>query len=345
MPVFILVALLLLGWGGYSLWRWMSEVNEQPAQAAIAPTVTPPPTKVPQVRKQPLTVKALQNQPIAREEIQAAPEEPEEALPPIECTSQTERIAGTALDQLILDFNSGAFELDPTCEQFELQSEQVSAFYAACRYIPEQHKIASEAECSQALAMYRMNKIDQVTADRTDYRAMSLPLLMNKIMARFQSSKPGTDAWDQNVEMIQVLIEREPQFFAARKALVASLMPQMKDSDIIDQVATATQNARRLNPQDYELQEIELLVSQLGGQPEAADAFVASNPQSPLGYYYRASNLLKSGNREAAIADLEQAIALAPQDQRYKSTLQKLLSNEPGVNHFEVKVGFSFDNL
>jgi hypothetical protein len=174
---------------------------------------------------------------------------------------------------------------------------------------------------------------------------MSLTLLANKIIAAFQSMNQDPKKRNDANEMVKAMIEREPGFFEARKALVAVNMAGIDGStDVQGELQSAIDNAMALNPRDPQLIEVYLFNEVRNGHPEALETFLDKNPDSAAAFYYRAWNASKAGNREQALADLQHASQLAPSDARVSHTLSELQAGHD-QNAFSVSISFTFDDM
>ncbi|MGZ3722573.1 MAG: hypothetical protein ACXVA9_06565 [Bdellovibrionales bacterium] len=316
--------------------------------AAVATFFWSRPTQKTQVDRPPppksLSMKVLKSQAIPRRELEHAKVEssPKEQIPK-ECVEQWSTAVAASFEHLQEDLKRGVFKLRPECLKFEGGGEILKNAYQACAYDLQHGNLQDENACYAAIAYARNLWADRLTLEQKDYRSMSLALLANKIIARFSQMMNEPAMRAEVVDMINAMIEREPDFFEARKALVAAKLPDFEKPGGAEDMRQATENAMKINSQDPQVIEAYLFVEQATGHSDAVNNFVKSNPDSGLGYYYRAWEAWHGDDRATAVADLRKASTLLPQDARIAKTLHEAEQGSD-QNIFSITVGFTFDS-
>jgi tetratricopeptide (TPR) repeat protein len=304
-----------------------------------------PSSEPPQTSKAAVSMKTLKSSPIPRAELETAKIAGERAQTPEACSAQWERTATLSLEQLQEDLKRGVLRFDPQCADFELQNDLVKQAYAACAFDATSGKLADETECLNKFPLYRTLCIDRLTPDQKDYRSMSMALLVNKFIGRFMQNNQTAENREELRSMVNAMIEREPGLPDARKALVAvefgGLFTPEHSSD---GMRAAVDAAMRLSPNDPQLTEAYLFTEQMAGNLAAANEFVEHNPDSGLGYYYRAWSEWQSGDRENALADLQQSARLLPGDARVAKTLTDVEAGKKD-SVFNIMISFNFGEI
>ncbi len=205
--------------------------------------------------------------------------------------------------------------------------------------------------CETAFYYYRVAVISKTTEHVTDYNALSPTVLISKIMAEFfvLDSKPK-----DLVNAAKILINKEPDVYAARKALAtATLMAISRGAKDIswDDFDKSINDCKKFGIQDHELDEATLVKNLMLGQKEEVDGFVdeliSKDPPSAFGLYMYSSRLWKQNNKKDALVALKKAIALSPNESRFKNTLKQMNSLTPDTEEkiFQIQISFKPENF
>ncbi|MEI8348052.1 MAG: tetratricopeptide repeat protein, partial [Pseudomonadota bacterium] len=116
-----------------------------------------------------------------------------------------------------------------------------------------------------------------------------------------------------------------------------------------DKLAESIENARKNNPDDQELDEMNLAMykfksSSLSEERQHFQEFLAANPRSPIGHAYLASVEFREGHKDQAILLLKKALTLQPDNQRIMETLAKIPQAKPGDKIFTLQLGVKLND-
>lgn len=259
-----------------------------------------------------------------------------------QCVKIWQTVASTKVDDLIHEFKTGRMKTDPRCLAHEGKTPQANSIYADCIFDAETAQLKTPEACTKAIVFYRIKWVDLLSAGQSDYMGMSLPLLMNKIMSRFFALSESKTDTKELAKMTKALVAREPGLIEARKAdMAARLNADGLNPESLEEFNRSASAALNMAPGDGDLAEMYLLSEKLLKRGENIERYISSHPESPTGYYYRASLNWDNKNQLAAIEDLEQIMRLNPSDPRYAKTLEHMKRRDPG-DPFSMTVGFSF---
>jgi hypothetical protein len=264
---------------------------------------------------------------------------------PAACVELWERISGRTATQVQEDVRRGDTKFGSECMASDPLGAGAQAVYAACAFDSAAGKLKDETLCMGSLVFYRAGVIDSRSSDRKDYKGMSDALLANKIISGLFKMNGDPGYIPEVVAMIEEFVTRAPDAPDARKALVASkLMLFGTEGYSFDKMREAALAALALNPGDGQVTEAYLLNEIKSGNTAAADDFLRENPNSGLGYYFRAWQAMESGDRGGAIENLKTASRLLPDDQRIKDTLAAVRGGK-SKDAFKLTVGFKLGDL
>ncbi|MBI2605396.1 MAG: hypothetical protein HYW49_04875 [Deltaproteobacteria bacterium] len=183
-----------------------------------------------------------------------------------------------------------------------------------------------------------------------------------RILADLMASE-FADAVNSNVEapfsrvdeVAERMLELDPHLYGAAKVsltvktvLALSGLQNGKVADW-DAVMRAADRARGLDPDDRDLDELELFSRSKGLDPkrirDSAEELVRLHPESGMGEYYLSYTEWKDGNRQGAIDDLNTAIAKNSAETKYRETLTEISNprNKTGEDaHYKFSFNFKF---
>jgi hypothetical protein len=241
-----------------------------------------------------------------------------------------------------------------TEDEPEILSRLSRGVQVACLKRHMERKGPEQYACQEALFNYRLKLADALTAGQKNYLDMPLQLLLAKIIAdRFAEPAdmiPLADFW----AMIDALQNREPDWFPVQKLIVTALYLRQRaeeDADLKAQVGERLtreiDRATAMNNRDPHILEVELLRQVEGdeGGPEL-ETFAMKHPDSALAQYYWASVLCRENNGPDCISALEKSASLAPDEPRFRETLDKVrqAAKKSDADLFDLRPNFDIFN-
>lgn len=219
-------------------------------------------------------------------------------------------------------------------------------------------------ECFAALLEAKTKSVASVIKPDIDPNELSSTVLLHLLQDRF-STGDFFENPARSLAIIDAIIEKEPGYLGGYKAkmMLLSMSSLAKDEDFRLEFDDTVEDAKRLNPNDREIRELEIVqkgdVFKAAQEPEVQkdqtefieylDRESAKNPKEWLYDYYKAQSIYNSGkgSYEQTLALVEKALQKSPQDSRLKQTLENLKSDdEQRRKHpFVLRVGFSLNDL
>lgn len=205
--------------------------------------------------------------------------------------------------------------------------------------------------CQSFLMMSRARVMDALTADWDHYDSMEIGVLVNKIVAQLTKMgalKPkDVEEWRK---MTEALVRRIPNNAEAVKAHVMTYMndaaedPFGADSPMWEWV----ERGLELEPGDAQLVEMKLF-----GDARGEDAltklsdYVRAHPQQGIAHYHLASYFWRQKDRAGTLRELQSALQLEPENQRYQETFRQAKNPRTGFDAkiFTVTLGFRWDDF
>lgn len=290
--------------------------------------------------------KALRDQAVPRSELEAGVANGAEPVP-ADCHFFWNEVAANSFADIRANLEQGLLKLPAECQKFEGEElkEITAKLYESCRFSTEKNALKDKEGCFSQFQAYRAFVSDRLSPDQKDFRGMSLTLLSHKIFVALQTLREHPDLRKTVIEMFDALIERKPDWRQARKAQVVAQALNLRTPDYsYEKVKDAVVQGLETLPEDNELQEFYLLNEKMGGHPESIEAYVAENPNSGIGYYFRASTHFDKNNKEAALADLEKAAELMPDKSRALATAALIKSGTKAMP-FMTGVSLQFEDF
>jgi hypothetical protein len=240
-------------------------------------------------------------------------------------------------------------------EEPAILSRLARAVQVACLKRHSERKGPEQQACQEALFNYRLKLADALTGSQKNYLDMPLPLLLAKVIGDQFAEEPGdrvqlASFW----AMIDALKSREPDWFPAQKLIVTMLYLRQKveeDGDLKAQIGERLtkeiDQAITMNNRDPHVLEIELARQLEGdeGSPEL-ETFAVKYPNSALAQYYWASMQCRENNGPDCVSTLEKTASLAPDEPRFRETLDKVrqASNKADPALFDLEPHFDIFN-
>jgi hypothetical protein len=206
--------------------------------------------------------------------------------------------------------------------------------------------------CEQFFSLMRARAIS-MKLDR------SMPLsqwteseLMNTILWQFvEEPHPSQNDLASNLKLIEELLTRVPDLYAASKAKFVNLLLQeliYKDTSGNQEMEKTWRELMEYGAEES-LKYFPILKPMMRGDMSAYSSQVkkwqSENPSDPMGYYYGAYASWKSKDRAGTIKALEKALSLAPQNEQIKNSLKSARAGRFGDPIFTLSFGFSFDDI
>lgn len=226
------------------------------------------------------------------------------------------------------------------CPPPPLAAAAQAAFEKDCFPKPERQLTEAERpKCQYAVFLLRANLTDSFTEKEPIDRITDGKVLIDKLFARFMRDRPAASA------VADRLLELYPDYYPAAQAGVLAKFLAMLEASGGQKLSPEEESARtaaitsgieqlkRMNPQDPQNQELEVLLASLhatdhGEQvAERAMALRQAFPDSPQAPYYLAWAAYRSGNPTKGWEWLQEAKRLAPQDPRILETEARIRQN------------------
>ncbi len=219
-------------------------------------------------------------------------------------------------------------------------------------------------ECFAALLSAKTSSVATVIKPDVDPRELNSTLLLHLIAEKF-SNGDFFEHPDKSLAIVDALLDKEPGYLGGYKVkmMLLSMSSLNKDEHYQNEFQDTLDQAKRLNPADREILEMEIAAkgdvfntpsdpSEKKDQTEFINYLnkeSAKHPDEWIYDYYKAQALYNNGqgNYEKALALVEKALKKSPDDMRLKQTLENLKSDdEQRRKHpFILSIGFSLNDL
>lgn len=264
-----------------------------------------------------------------------------------DCEEERRTLFANSVEQLVDLIARDQLRLRPACTPpvVGLDAGACAAFAAD----PEDE--TRRAACGSFLMMARGRLVDALTPDWDHYESMELGVLVNKIVA--QLTKVGAlrpaevEEWRR---MTEALVKRLPDNPEAVKAHLMTYLneanadPFGAESPLWDWV----ERGLELAPDDPQLLEMKLLGAARGEDAlSRLSAHLKAHPGQAAAHYHLASYHWRQKDRPGTLRELERALQLDPESQRYQETFRKARNPRTpfGAPIFSVSVGFRWEDF
>lgn len=219
-------------------------------------------------------------------------------------------------------------------------------------------------ECFAALLSAKTSSVATVIKPDVDPKELNSTLLLHLIAEKF-SNGDFFEHPDKSLDIVDALLDKEPGYLGGYKVkmMLLSMSSLNKDEHYKQEFVDTVEQAKRLNPDDPEILEMEIAqkgdVFNIPADPNEKkdqteflrylNTESAKHPDEWIYDYYKAQAIYNNGygNSDKAIAFVEKALKKAPNDMRLKQTLENLKSDdEQRIKHpFILSIGFSLNDL
>lgn len=262
------------------------------------------------------------------------------------CTSMEEDLANFHMEELKVHWERLRAEFTGPCRQELTESLPLSlqAMIANCGETLE--------SCQQLLVFLRARAIERLMDKNLPLDRWSESELMNSVLWRFMAQPtPSRETLADNLDMIEELLARHPDSYAAQKALFVHLMMQemfYQDMSGKERLQESWE-ALMATGKEPSLQYYPLIRPMMRGDEagfaRAVNDWQAQHPTDAMGPYLAARVPWKSQDRGATIALLEKARALDPQNHDIQTALETARNASFSAPLGKFEVGFGFDGI
>ncbi|MFZ4714309.1 MAG: tetratricopeptide repeat protein [Bacteriovoracaceae bacterium] len=205
--------------------------------------------------------------------------------------------------------------------------------------------------CSSLIAFLRAYLLTKEAGEKS-LKERELPELIGELMWNFiQSPTPKLADLDRNLKIADELIDRDPSMYDAYKAKMVNLfVKEMNHKANVDEEFDRTvEGLKSLSEDDPEVESLpfirQISKGNWKGVDEWADDRMNSNPEDYRGFYAKSAYYWQNKNADEAIRYMNRAVRLNPQDGDLRKTLQGLQSRDYNLQHYQMKMGFKFDDF
>lgn len=276
---------------------------------------------------------------------------------PVECRDSWAYLMETSLERVHSDYAQGRLLITEECLQRrpDISTATIKELRKCLVRVPTD---AQKKSCLESLVHYRARIITEAHKNIAD-KDLSSTVLMNKLLGLFSAGAMSPAQVDKIAQTAAALVEKEPQLYAAHKALAAARMlgyamhyeQEGERAARLKSYQTALQEAQRHDREaDPELFEATLLGEIIEGdytklEPKV-EVYGREHPNSGLPYYYRAAAAWRERRRADVVAHLQEAIRLEPTHQRYRDTLDRVNKAKLGAEGlFGFNLNFGFQDI
>jgi tetratricopeptide (TPR) repeat protein len=283
------------------------------------------------------------------------------ALTSAACTSFMKEVAEKSMMEFANEFIDHHYdEILKTCAGAVPTSLQVKLSNALFKCKDSLHNKISN-ECFGALLAAKTSSVASVIRPDISAQELSAPILLHLIAEKF-SNGDFLEHPEKSLEIVDALLDKEPSYLGGYKAkmMLLSMSSLAKDEHYKNELKDTLDQAKRLNPNDLEIREMEIAwkgdVFNVSESKKDQSEFLdylnregAKHPQDWMYDYYKAVAVYQNGkgNYEEALALVEMALKKSPNNPRLKNTVENMKSDdEQRRGHpFILSVGFSLDDL
>jgi len=184
--------------------------------------------------------------------------------------------------------------------------------------------------------------------------ALDETVLINKFLWNFTNNPEfKLDKLDISLGMINEILSRRPDFFAAYKAkLIPLFMKEVKYKQDVEEDLSSTLEALNSLGRDKQVDEFPIVLSlnkeniDEEKSREYINNYFKKHPNSSRGYYYLAAlEWKRNKNLSGAKKILKKALRVNPKDEFVQSTLDSIKKSKEGKPTFYFSIDFNFENL
>ena len=221
---------------------------------------------------------------------------------------------------------------------------------------------AISAECYSALLEAKTKSVATIISHETSVADLDAVILLHLIADAF-SSGDFLEHPERNLDLIDALLQKEPQFYNGYKLklMLLSMSSLFKKELYREMFYSTLDRAKEINNSDRDLREIELSArgnvfeNNSDGRKELVefieflDEQSLKQPNEWVYDYYKAHALYRNGkgNYQQVLSILENALKKSPNEKRLKTTIENLQSDDENLKKrpFSLSIEFSLSNL
>lgn len=221
---------------------------------------------------------------------------------------------------------------------------------------------AVSTECSSALLEAKTKSVASIISHETSVADLDAVILLHLIADAF-SSGDFLDHPDRNLDLLEALLQKEPQFYNGYKLklMLLSMSTLFKKELYREMFYSTLESAKEINKSDRDLREIELSArgsvfeNNSDGRRELVefieflDEQSLKQPNEWVYDYYKAHALYRNGrgNYQHVLSILENALKKSPNEKRLKTTIENLKSDDENLKKrpFSLSIEFNLSNL
>ncbi|MBY0518262.1 MAG: hypothetical protein K2P81_15235 [Bacteriovoracaceae bacterium] len=267
-----------------------------------------------------------------------------------ECDDLFEKLSLITFDELKDSINSIENSVESNCrnQMSEKLQPMLKMLMASCK--PGEK--FSAKDCEQFYTLLRSRAIATRMDKKLALEKWTESELMNSILWNFvEQPHPGKDNLAYNLKLINELLARVPDSYAASKAKFVHLLLQEllhKDISGSEELEATWRNLMEYGAEES-LRYFPILKPMMRGDMKSFNQQVKiwqqNNPQDPMGYYYGAYASWKGENRNSTLNLLQKALSLDPNNEQIKNSLQAAKKGRFSDPIFTLNFGFSFDEI
>ena len=259
-----------------------------------------------------------------------------------ECKPVLEAIETLPLKTLIYDLTTGKMKLDAKCLFHKKKEAKIlDGFPEVCVQLKDGQPTA---DCVSKLFFYKALRIQNATMGQ-NLDNLETEVIIQKLMGILTGqSEISADESKQIREIGVKLYERLPDSAAAAKAAsVGFISAEQLTPEESAQFDKILDESRTKFPSNWELYEIDLIRKRGRDEAEFKKSVVdyyAANPNSPIARYYMGCMKWSEKEVTAAREFFHSAVAIAPNDARFKATYDHALAATPPEKVCTVQINF-----
>ena len=214
-------------------------------------------------------------------------------------------------------------------------------------------------ECGSALYFVRASITRLLLKDKPIAEIKDLSKLTDLLFSEFQAASVDGHSFDSARlrEIGQQMLNRNSNLFVAAKVVnfadildgINSLEKKDPKSDEVwARAATSLNRARAMNPQDPDMDDLEMVVSTQGMNPDKAltysKALVAKDANNSKGYYVQAYSEWKNSHQNESMESLKHAMDLDPKNEEYAQIYQAITTPGSTIDSFRMPMKFGISS-
>ncbi len=274
--------------------------------------------------------------------------QPDGQAEPDDCKAQRDRILTANMDQLMRDIGDRRILLNPACQVFDSKLASTSysdMIYRNCKS-PDVDEVLKKNACLTGLFFYKSAVVAAATKNQPveDMDVQTLSHHLFSMLGQGEMKTPESVAKLESLtNRLMELLPNSPGAYKA--ALIPRLLQEVQNSnpENTEALAQALEKARELNPNDPQIEDINLFLLTREGRTvslEKAEGVVAQHPESSAAQLFLAKVYARHENYEQSEAMLTELKQKYPNDSRIRDAYAQLKAkNYDKLGQFEIGLG------